>query len=64
MTESMVWPGIRVDNIDQVMEFEEWFLARKGSGRYIGENLQIIGGPLVEPGETVGWTGESWVMVR
>ena len=64
MTESRVWPGIRVDNIDEVMEFEEWFASHKGNGRYVGDTLIIVGGPRVEPGETVGFTGESWVMVR
>ena len=64
MMESRVWPGISIGTIDEVIEFEEWFGHLGGNGRYIGDVLQIIGGPSVEPGETVGWTGESWVMVR
>lgn len=64
MTEKRIWPGISVGTIEEVMEFETWFASHGGKGRYVGDAFIISGGPRVEAGDTVGWTGESWVMVR
>ena len=60
-----IWPGIStqhvsVSNIDQIIEFEEWFGRLGGNGRYIGDCLQIIGGPGVAPGETVTFHEGVW----
>jgi hypothetical protein len=55
-----IWPGVYTHNIDEVIEFEEWFGRLGGNGRYIGDCLQIIGGPGVAPGETVTFYEGKW----
>lgn len=58
-----LWPGIYTHNIDEVIEFEEWFGRLGGNGRYVGEWMHILGGPeivRVFPGEVVTFCEGKW----
>lgn len=55
-----LWPGIYMHNIDEVIEFEEWFGKLGGNARYVGDWLHILGGPKVAPGETVTFNEGVW----
>jgi hypothetical protein len=60
-----LWPGIStqhvsVSNINEVIEFEEWFGRLGGNARYVGDYMHILGGPGVAPGETVTFHEGVW----
>ena len=39
--EAMQYPGVTIDTVDQVLEFEGWFGANGGVGKYVGQHLHI-----------------------
>lgn len=39
--EAMQYPGHNVETVDELLTFEDWFHARGGIGRYIGQLLHI-----------------------
>jgi len=39
--EAVRYPGIRIDNTDEVLAFEDWFKSAGGIGRYVGQNFHI-----------------------
>ena len=57
-----VWPGILIDRLDKVEEFEAWFENLGGTGRYIGMNLKLPDGQLARPGDMLVLDEGVWAV--